>query len=68
LPKKITNSVPWIISSPANFVNKQLKRTNSLPLVGGMQRKVEPVKQQIKWSEIRTRCLSVPISSQDSDI
>jgi len=35
-PKNITNSPPWIISSPANFVKKQLKRTISLPLIGGI--------------------------------
>jgi len=37
-PKNITNSSPWIISSPANFVKKQLKRTISLPLIGGISK------------------------------
>jgi hypothetical protein len=35
LPKIITNSSPWIIASPSVFVKKQLKRTISLPLIGG---------------------------------
>ncbi|CAF4059813.1 unnamed protein product [Rotaria sordida] len=35
LPKTITNSLPWIVSSPVTFVKKQLKRTISLPLIGG---------------------------------
>ncbi len=36
-PKIVNNYSPWILSSPAAFVKKQLKRTISLPLIGGMQ-------------------------------
>ncbi|CAF1253567.1 unnamed protein product [Rotaria sp. Silwood1] len=41
LPKTITNSSPWIISSPVGFVKKQLKRTISLPLIGGFSKSNE---------------------------
>lgn len=35
-PRVIPNTVPWILSSPVAFVKKPLKRTISLPLIGGM--------------------------------
>ncbi|CAF4740157.1 unnamed protein product [Rotaria sp. Silwood1] len=41
LPKTITNSSPWLISSPVGFVKQQLKRTISLPLIGGFSKSNE---------------------------
>ena len=37
-PKIITGSSPWNLSSPVTFVKKQLKRTISLPLIGGIRK------------------------------
>ncbi|CAF0734192.1 unnamed protein product [Adineta steineri] len=34
-PKILPSSSPWILSSPSAFLKKQLKRTISLPLIGG---------------------------------
>lgn len=36
MPKLLSHSSPWPLSLPAAFLRKQLKRTNSLPLFGGM--------------------------------
>jgi len=38
-PKMISNEIPWTIASPTRFVKKQLKRTISLPLIGGKKLK-----------------------------
>ncbi|CAF3275727.1 unnamed protein product [Rotaria socialis] len=41
-PKMITNSAPWILSSPLAFLKKPLKRTISLPLIGGFGQSSKP--------------------------
>ena len=38
IPRIITNSSLWNLSSPVTFVRKQLKRTISLPLIGGIRK------------------------------
>ncbi|UJR31637.1 hypothetical protein I4U23_019119 [Adineta vaga] len=42
LPKLLTNTSPWHLSSPSTFLKKQLKRTISLPLIGGFNQSNKP--------------------------
>lgn len=43
VPRTLANASPWHLSSPSAFLKKQLKRAISLPLIGGMRRKVNHV-------------------------
>ncbi|CAF1238332.1 unnamed protein product [Adineta ricciae] len=42
IPKLLGNASPWHLSSPSAFLKKQLKRTISLPLIGGFNQSTKP--------------------------
>ena len=57
-PKITGNYSPWVISSPAGYMKKQLKRTISLPLIGGMNRERASFLHEIsilQWTGRRER-------------